>query len=95
METLLLTYTCHHDSDDNVYGDDDGDDEDDNTMTKTAVKQESCAWPDGKDFIESCNLLSSTCICICICICISYNHVIFSLQPASNQFQLIEGNAQS
>jgi len=30
------------------------------TMTKTAVKQESCAWPDGKDFIESCNLLSST-----------------------------------
>ena len=30
-------------------------------MTKRAAKHESCVWPEGNDFIESCNRLSSSC----------------------------------
>ena len=53
-ETLLLTYTCDHDGDGYDW-------EDDDTMTKAAAKHESWAWPEGKDFMESCSFLSSTC----------------------------------
>ena len=53
-ETLLLTYTWDHDGDGYDW-------EDDDTMTKAAAKHESWAWPEGKDFMESCSFLSSTC----------------------------------